>query len=138
MQKFEEVTAASNKASRRHIIVLAHYFGVAREAMVRRLEELSLVRPDTWDWFQANGGITDEQARQVLGDLAVPDLQKVEADRPTTLRLNLLAAEAAKRGLLSEGQLARLLRVDRIELREILTNEELEGSDGDGGIDRVD
>lgn len=138
MQKFEEVTAGSNKASRRHIIVLAHYFGVAREAMVRRLEELSLVRPETWDWFQANGGITDEQARQVLGDLAVPDLQKVEADRPTTLRLNLLAAEAAKRGLLSEGQLARLLRVDRIELREILTNEELEGSEADGVIDRVD
>lgn len=138
MQRFEEVTAGSNKASRRHIIVLAHYFGVAREAMVRRLEELSLVRPETWDWFQANGGITDEQARQVLGDLAVPDLQKAEADRPTTLRLNLLAAEAAKRGLLSEGQLARLLRVDRIELREILTNEELEGSEGDGVIDRVD
>jgi Zn-dependent peptidase ImmA (M78 family)/transcriptional regulator with XRE-family HTH domain len=138
MQKFEEVTAGSNKASRRHIIVLAHYFGVAREAIVRRLEELSLVRPETWDWFQANGGITDEQARQVLGDLAVPDLQKAEADRPTTLRLNLLAAEAAKRGVLSEGQLARLLRVDRIELRDILTNEELEGSEGDGVIDRVD
>jgi Zn-dependent peptidase ImmA (M78 family)/DNA-binding XRE family transcriptional regulator len=138
MQKFEEVTAGSNKASRRHIIVLAHYFGVAREAIVRRLEELSLVRPETWDWFQANGGITDEQARQVLGDLAVPDLQKAEADRPTTLRLNLLAAEAAKRGVLSEGQLARLLRVDRIELRDILTNEELEGREGDGVIDRVD
>jgi Zn-dependent peptidase ImmA (M78 family)/transcriptional regulator with XRE-family HTH domain len=138
MQKFEEVTAGSNKASRRHIIVLAHYFGVAREAIVRRLEELSLVRPETWDWFQANGGITDDQARQVLGDLAVPDLQKAEADRPTTLRLNLLAAEAAKRGVLSEGQLARLLRVDRIELRDILTNEELEGSEGDGVIDRVD
>jgi Zn-dependent peptidase ImmA (M78 family)/DNA-binding XRE family transcriptional regulator len=138
MQKFEEVTAGSNKASRRHIIVLAHYFGVAREAMVRRLEELSLVRPDTWDWFQANGGITDEQVRQVLGDLAVPDLQKAEADRPTTLRLYLLAAEAVRRGLLSEGQLARLLRVDRVELREILTNEELEGSEGDGVIDRVD
>src|SRR5581483_2542346 len=138
MQKFEEVTAGSNKASRRHIIVLAHYFGVAREAMVRRLEELSLVRPDTWDWFQANGGITDEQVRQVLGDLAAPDLQKAEADRPTTLRLNLLAAEAARRGLLSEGQLARLLRVDRIELRQLLTNEELEGSEGDGVIDRVD
>lgn len=138
MQKFDEVTAGSNKASRRHIIVLAHYFGVAREAMVHRLEELSLVRPETWDWFQANGGITDDQARQVLGDLAVPDAQKAAADRPTTLRLNILAAEAAKRGLLTEGQLARLLRVDRIELREILTNEELQGSDGDGVSDRVD
>ena len=103
MQKFQEVTAGSDKISRRHIIVLAHYFGVAREAMVRRLEELSLVKPETWDWFEANGGITDEHARQVLGDLAVPDLQKAEADRPTTLRLNLLAAEAAERGPAQRG-----------------------------------
>lgn len=137
MQKFQEVTAGSDKVSRRHIIVLAHYFGVAREAMVRRTEELSLVKPDTWDWFKANGGITDDHARQVLGDLAMPDAHKAEADRPTTLRLNLLAAEAAKRGLLSEGQLARLLRVDRVELREILTSEELDGSDGDGVINHV-
>lgn len=138
MQKFQEVTAGSDKVSRRHIIALAHYFGVAREAIVRRLEELALVKPGTWDWFEANGGITDEHVRQVLGDLAMPDLQKAEADRPTTLRLNLLAAEAAERGLLSEGQLARLLRVDRVELREMLTNEELEGSDDDGVINRVD
>jgi hypothetical protein len=62
-------------------------------------------------WFIANGGITDEQARQVLGDLIVPDAEKAEADRPTTLRLNLLAYEAHRRGLMSEGRLARLLRL---------------------------
>ena len=67
--------------------------------MVRRLEELGLVKQGTWDWFQANGGITDEQARQVLGDLSAPDAYKAEADRPTTLRLNLLAAEAYRKGL---------------------------------------
>jgi Zn-dependent peptidase ImmA (M78 family) len=138
MQKFQEVTAGSDKMSRRHIVVLAHYFGVAREAIVRRLEELALVRPGTWDWFEANGGITDEHVRQVLGDLAAPDLQKAEADRPTTLRLNLLAAEAAERGLLSEGQLARLLSIDRVELRDILTHDELEGSEADAVINRVD
>lgn len=138
MQKFQEVTAGSDKMSRRHIIVLAHYFGVAREAIVRRLEELTLVKPETWDWFEANGGITDDHVRQVLGDLAAPDLQKAEADRPTTLRLNLFAAEAAERGLLSEGQLARLLRIDRVELRDILTHDELEGSAADAVINRVD
>jgi Zn-dependent peptidase ImmA (M78 family)/DNA-binding XRE family transcriptional regulator len=138
MQKFQDVTAGSDRMTRRHVIVLAHFFGVSREAMVRRLGELDLVRPGTWDWFQSNGGITDEQVRQVLGDLAAPDNQKAEADRPTTLRLNLLAAEAERQALLSEGQLARLLRLDRVELREILSNQELEGSEGDGVIDRVD
>lgn len=134
MQKFEEVTAGSEVLSRRHIIVLAHFFGVSREAMVRRLEELRLTKNGTWDWFEDQGGITEGHVRQVLGDLAQPDSQKAEADRPTTLRLNLLASEAARRGLLSEGQLARLLQLDRVELREILDSQELEG---DGAIKRT-
>ena len=104
-EKFQEVTAGSNNLSRRHVIILSHFFGVSREAMVRRLEELGLVKQGTWDWFQSNGSITDEQARQVLGDLSAPDAYKAEADRPTTLRLNLLAAEAYRKGLLSEASL---------------------------------
>jgi Zn-dependent peptidase ImmA (M78 family)/DNA-binding XRE family transcriptional regulator len=131
MQKFQEVTAGSDRLSRRHVIILAHTFSVSREAIVRRLEELRLVKQGTWDWFESNGGITDEQTRQVLGDLSSPDAYKAEADRPTTLRLNLLAAEAYRKGLLSEGQLARLLHLDRVELREILTSQELEGSEAD-------
>ena len=131
-QKFQEVTAGSDRLTRRHVIVLAHFFGVSREAMVRRLEELRLVKPGTWDWFQSNGGITDDQARQVLGDLSTPDSYKTEADRPTTLRLNLLAAEVYRQGLLSEGQLARLLNLDRVELRELLGAIESGGSEADG------
>jgi Zn-dependent peptidase ImmA (M78 family)/DNA-binding XRE family transcriptional regulator len=138
LQKFQEITAGSDRLTRRHVIVLAHFFGVSREAMVRRLEELGSVKPGTWDWFQANGGITDEQARQVLGDLSVPDVHKAEADRPTTLRLNLLASEAYRQGLMSEGQLARLLHLDRVELREILGTQELEVGEADGGTNLLD
>jgi len=133
LQKFQEVTAGSDRLTRRHVIVLAHFFGISREAMVRRLEELRSAKPGTWDWFVANGGITDEQARQVLGDLVLPDSEKAAADRPTTLRLNLLAHEVHRRGLMSEGQLARLLHLDRIELREILGSQANEGDDLDGG-----
>ncbi|MGC2661039.1 MAG: ImmA/IrrE family metallo-endopeptidase [Bryobacteraceae bacterium] len=132
MQKFHEVTAGSDLLTRRHIIILAHFFGVSREAMVRRLEELGLTKPGTWDWFQSHGGISDEQAMQVLGDLATPDRERAKAEQPTTLRLNLLAAEAYRQNLLSEGQLARLLGLDRIELRAILSALEAEGSGNDG------
>lgn len=132
MQKFQDVIAGSDRLTRRHVIVLAHFFGVSREAMVRRLEELGLIKPGTWDWFEDNGGITDEQERQVLGDLSAPDAHKADADRPTTLRLNLLAAEVYRQKLLSEGQLARLLHIDRIELRAILDGLEMEGSEADG------
>jgi len=134
MQKFQEVTAGAERLTRRHVIILAYFFGVSREAIVRRLEELGLVKVGTWDWFQANGGITDEHVRQVLGDLSASDPHKAEADRPTTLRLNLLAAEAYRQGLLSEGQIARLLCLDRIEVRELLDSQEVEGSESDWTI----
>jgi Zn-dependent peptidase ImmA (M78 family)/DNA-binding XRE family transcriptional regulator len=134
MQKFQEIVAASGKLTRRHIIVLAHIFGVSREAIVKRLEDLKLTKPGTWEWFVQNGGITDDQARQVLGDLHGGDSHKAEAGRPTTLRLALLAGEAFRRELLSEGQLARLLQVDRLELREMFEGLEIEGSEADGAI----
>ena len=132
MLRFHEITAGSSHLTRRHVILLAHAFGVSREAMVRRLEELRLTKLGTWDWFEDHGGITNIQARQVLGDLFAIDTDKYESDRPTTLRLNLLAAEARHQDLLSEGQLARLLRLDRLSLREILDNVEVEWSEADG------
>ena len=138
MQKFSDVTAGADALTRKHIIVLAHYFGVSREAMVRRLEELGVAKSGTWEWFCANGGITKEQARRVLGDQALPDEAKVDADRPTTLRLNLLAAEVARRRLLSEGQLARLLHLDRLELRALLDAYDDWGAEADNAIMRLD
>ena len=134
MQKFKEVTAGSEKLTRRHVIVLAHAFGVSREAMVRRLEELGLTKPGTWDWFEEFGGISDDQARQVLGDLPGPDLHRIDADRPTSLRLGLLAGEAWRRSLLSEGQLARMLHLDRVEVRQMFDGLEIEGSEADGAL----
>lgn len=131
-QKFQEIITGSDRVTRRHIIILAHYFGVSREAMTRRLEELKLIKGGTWDWFTEHGGITDDQERQVLGDLRAPDAQKAEAERPTTLRLSLLAAEAYRREILSEGQLAQLLHLDRIELRAILNDLELGDNEADG------
>ena len=133
-QKFKEITAGAEKLTRRHAVILAHFFGVSREAMVHRLEELKLTREGTWDWFLAYGGITDEQAQQVLGDLLTSDSQKADADRPTTLRLGLLAAEVSQQELLSEGQLSRLLHLDRVELRKMLDGLEIEGSEADGAV----
>ena len=130
MQRFQDVTQGATHLTRRHVILLAHAFGVSREAMVRRLEELGLTKPGSWDWFEGNGRITDEQARQVLGNMTAAE--PVDTKSPTTLRLSLLAAEAWRKELLSEGQLARLLRLDRVQLREILDGEEAEGGDAHG------
>lgn len=130
--RFQDVTAGASRLTRRHVILLAHAFGVSREALVRRLEELELAKPGTWNWFVANGGITDEQARDVLREPAAAEADAGASARPVSLRLGLLAAEARRRELLSEGQLARLLRLDRIALRETLDAADDDENDTDG------
>ena len=128
-QRFVEITAGQSHLTRRHIILLAHAFGVSREAMVRRLEELKLAREGTWDWFLANGGITDDQVRQVLGELPTRRSGSVLAQGLVPPRLALLAREAWKKEIYSEGQLARLLQLNRHEIREILDGAEKEESE---------
>lgn len=117
---FRDVTAGAARLTRRHVIVLAHAFGVSREALVRRLEDVQLVPSGTWDWFVSTGGITNEQVHQVLGESPEFDPRGRDAERPVSLRLHLLAAEAWKRDLLSEGQVASLLKIDRVDARELI------------------
>lgn len=128
-QRFVEITSGQSHLTRRHIILLAAQFFVSREAIVRRLEELSLVKGGTWDWFQDNGGITDEQAREVVGDDVAKQLVALRSAGPLPHRLSLLAREAAKAELYSEGQLARLLHLDRHEVRQVLDGLDMEVSE---------
>ncbi|WP_297534957.1 XRE family transcriptional regulator [Nitrobacter sp.] len=129
-QRFAEITAGQSHLTRRHVILLAHAMGLSREAMVRRLEELKLAREGTWDWFQSNGGITDAQVREVLGDLPRPHIAVVSKGLVPP-RLALLAREAWKKEIYSEGQLARLLHLDRHGIREVLDGAEREESEAD-------
>jgi Zn-dependent peptidase ImmA (M78 family) len=128
-ESFRQLTAGADKLTRRHVILLAHQHNLSREAAVRRLEELDLVRKGTWEWFKRNGGIKDEQAREVLGTAAMrPDPAKDDANRPVSHRLSLMAHAAWKRGLMSEGQLAELLKLRRVEVRGLIDQIELEES----------
>jgi Zn-dependent peptidase ImmA (M78 family)/DNA-binding XRE family transcriptional regulator len=131
-QKFIDVMAGSDRFTRRHVIILSHFFGISRQALVVRLEELGVVKPGTWDWFESNGGISNDQARQVLGDLEIPEKRKEQIGHPSGLRLYLLAEQAYRRNFLSEGQLARMLCMDRAELREVLLTVEIGGKETDG------
>lgn len=119
IEKFKEITAGAQRLTRRHVIVLAHFFGVSRQATVMRLEELELTAKGTWDWFASNGSITDEQVRQVLGSRAEDD-DAVGAENTSSMRLDMLAGEAAVRELVSEEQLTRLLKVSRARVRAII------------------
>lgn len=130
-ERFASITAGQSHFTRRHVILLAHQSGVSREAIVRRLEELSLVKEGTWNWFMSNGGITDEQERQVLGYLPERHVNVVLSGRLVPPRLGLLVREVSKRNLYSEGQLTRLLSLSHYEVRKILDGVEEEQEQAD-------
>jgi Zn-dependent peptidase ImmA (M78 family)/DNA-binding XRE family transcriptional regulator len=112
--RFEQIVGTENRFDVRELILLAHQFGVATEAMCRRLEELSLLPRGTWDSIRERGFASDLE-RNVIGEVVVQPKPPL-----VSTRLAYLASIASDRELLSEGQLCDLLAVDRLELREAL------------------
>lgn len=130
--KFHEIIAGADKLTRRHVIELSHYFRVSRQAVVRRLEEIGLAPTNTWAWFEEHGGITDRHERDVLqhcDENAVNRSQISGPHQPIPSRLILLASEVFEKQLLSEGQLAQLLDLDRVSLRKMLYERKNEKND---------
>ncbi|WP_369721318.1 ImmA/IrrE family metallo-endopeptidase [Bradyrhizobium sp. LLZ17] len=122
-RKFQETIESDRRFTPRHLILMAHMFHVSPEAMCRQLERLELVPQGTFDSLRERG-FNREFVRGVIGDVAPssPNL-------PHNPRLAQLASSAYRRGLLSEGQLARMLDMDRVEVRHLL--DAFGGGEGD-------
>ena len=124
---FQEYRQESGRFSPRHLILMAHSLNISQEAMCRRLEDLKLLPAATWESLR-DRGFSGELVRQILGDRPRSDEMVVPP------RLWMLAAEAYSKELLTEGQLAQLLRIDRLELRRIL---DMLGSDDDHDLESL-
>ncbi len=109
------------------LLQLADLYEVSSEAMALRLEDLRLLGSGWWGSLRARG-LKVELAREALG--------LVETSRDTELlprRVRYLAVEAYLKGDLSEGQLAHLLRQDRVTARRtVRALTESADIDGDG------
>lgn len=123
---YQEYQEVSGKFTPRHLIVMAHRWNVSEEAMCIRLEGLKLLKRGTWHSLKD---------RKFGGDLVREVIGEQKSNELVPPRLWLLAAEAFAKDLLTEGQLARLLRVDRVRLREIADSY---GVEGDHGLDALD
>jgi Zn-dependent peptidase ImmA (M78 family) len=110
---FDEYVGQEGRFSPRHLIFGAHRLGVSLEAFGRQLEQLELLPRGTYDSLR-DRGLNEGAVQQVLGARAESDATEPGA------RLLLLAAEASELGLFSEGQLADMLVMDRIELRRAI------------------
>jgi Zn-dependent peptidase ImmA (M78 family)/DNA-binding XRE family transcriptional regulator len=95
------------------LLHLADLFQVSLEALVRRLENLDLMRAHTWDRL-VKEGFRVKQARQMLELAALPPDENL-----LPLRYRYLAVESYLDGHISEGQFARLLRSDRTMARKL-------------------
>jgi Zn-dependent peptidase ImmA (M78 family)/transcriptional regulator with XRE-family HTH domain len=93
---------------------LAHYYFVSVEALTRQLESLHLLPSGTWDRLR-DSGFKVREAQTILELEPHP-----RANHLLPLRYQYLAVEAYQRGDLTEGQLARFLRVDRVEARRLV------------------
>jgi Zn-dependent peptidase ImmA (M78 family) len=131
-KSFRQLREITGKTSVSLVVRLAHQYGISRQACVLQLEELSLAKRGTWEWFLNRGGISDDHARQVLGEQALrADPAKRDADRLVAHKTALMAHLAWKRDIMTEGQLSELLKIGRLELREVIDQIEVEDRESD-------
>ena len=114
------------------ILSLAHLYHVSAQSMFLRLEELKRIPAGTWNTLREKRGFKPEQARSALG-LAGDSRQPM---LPMRYRQLALSAYESKEKL-TEGQLARKLRTDRVSARmelealRMMTDDAGTGADDD-------
>jgi Zn-dependent peptidase ImmA (M78 family)/transcriptional regulator with XRE-family HTH domain len=98
------------------VLTLAHQFRVSAEAMFRRLEELRRLPVGTWDKLIAQN-FQPERARQTLGLVGAG-----WREAPLPFRYRMLACRAYDDpdSEMTEAELARFLRMDRVAARDEL------------------
>jgi Zn-dependent peptidase ImmA (M78 family)/DNA-binding XRE family transcriptional regulator len=108
----EHLRDRANHFSTADLLAMADYFAVSFQAMTLRLEELDLLPSGTYEKFQARG-YRPTGARGVK----VEPRPRPEDWLPS--RYVRLALEAYEKEEVSESELARFLRCDRITARDI-------------------
>lgn len=114
-RRFTEVTRSSpNGTTMTEICQLADLYQVSVQALVLRLENLKRIAAGTWESLRYNG-FKPREAQKVLG---------IEPDPPVRDELpkwyKKLAVAAYEQEKISEGQLARFLRSDRVTARTLV------------------
>ena len=111
-RRFNEISRASGgNVSAADICRVAHYYFVSVEAMMLRLEELGGLPKGTWELLRDRGC----KVREAQEHLDLPP--HPGDDQLLPRHYEFLAARAYEAEKLTEGQLARFLRTDRVSAR---------------------
>ncbi len=112
VQRFNDIKR-QGPIKTRDLLSLANRYGVSLDAMVLRLEDLRLLKAGALDKIKGSN-FKIREAQQELGLEEIPGRRDM-----FPLHYRRLAVEAFQQGHISEGRLARYLRVDRMVAREI-------------------
>ncbi|HVB25549.1 MAG TPA: XRE family transcriptional regulator [Ktedonobacteraceae bacterium] len=113
IRRFQDVRRTKHSITPADLCILAHYYGVSVAAITLRLEDIQLLPDGTWEKLR-NRGFQVRETQQQL------DLEILPArDEVLPTRYQYLAVDAFDRALITEGQFARFLEVDRVEARYI-------------------
>lgn len=133
LRQFNERCQAnqSGKFTPTDLFTLAHYYGVSVMAMTLRLEEMKLLPSGTWELK-----IRGLKVRETQKNLNLEQLPQRSDLNP--VHYQHLAIEALDQGLITEGQFAKFLSVNRLEARriaELLREYSSEISEENGNLD---
>lgn len=112
-KRFQELRASFNGFTSRSLVSMARSFYVSTQAMCRRLENLDLLPSGTFD------SLTERGFKDSLTEGTETSASGPREPLRYGLRLQQFAAAALQREILSEGQLSRMLDLDRIEIRKL-------------------
>ena len=114
-RRFNEMSRANDGVmTAADICRIAHYYFVSVESVTLRLEELRLLPGGTWERLRERG-FRVREAQQQLGLSHQSD-----SHNSLPIRYQLLAVRAYEEDKLTEGELSRLLRIDRVSARRLV------------------
>ncbi|ABE43865.1 helix-turn-helix domain-containing protein [Polaromonas sp. JS666] len=120
-RKAKELKEMSGEFSVRQLLMLAVFFGVSIEAITRRMETLEMLPLGTFESLRTQK-VGLEHRRRVAEEMSV-----IEEGRPFTPRALMLASIAHERELLSEQQIASMLELNLVDVRQALEEHQGDG-----------
>ncbi len=126
-RRFNELVESNHAFTPRHLIYMARSFHVSTQAMCRRLEGLELLPGGTFESLKDRGF-----KESAVEGVAAQGVHHLSWDQ-YGMRLAQLATSALNRGLLSEGQVSRMLDLDRVDVRKMI--EDVFGAAAEDSVD---
>ena len=132
---FMDITANTGDFQVADLCRLSVVYGTSVQALALRLEALGLIPGGTWDY------LSESELRPATAERALSLAERrPESEEPYPERYKYLAVQAFCQEKVTEGQLARFLRCDRVRAREIVADclncSDL-GPEGDEGVLRM-